>query len=134
MVLVLNMQDEAAARGVSIDTGKLTLDVALDASDKTLKVDNTPEGWRQIARFLKANTVRRVGIEATGGYESGVLAYLREHEGEAILCVANLSRAPQAVELDRILRCDEAAVAGKQRQLGGEGARQALHQRPPGAG
>jgi len=29
-----------------------------------------------------------------------ILAYLREHEGEAILCVANLSRAPQAVELD----------------------------------
>ncbi len=29
-----------------------------------------------------------------------VLAYLREHEGESILCVCNLSRAPQAVELD----------------------------------
>ncbi|HEX7971502.1 MAG TPA: maltose alpha-D-glucosyltransferase, partial [Thiobacillus sp.] len=29
-----------------------------------------------------------------------ILAYLREHEGEALLCVANLSRAPQAVELD----------------------------------
>lgn len=29
-----------------------------------------------------------------------VLAYLREHDGETILCVANLSRAPQAVELD----------------------------------
>ncbi|MGY8527352.1 maltose alpha-D-glucosyltransferase [Paracidovorax citrulli] len=29
-----------------------------------------------------------------------ILAYLREHEGEHILCVANLSRAPQAVELD----------------------------------
>jgi maltose alpha-D-glucosyltransferase/alpha-amylase len=29
-----------------------------------------------------------------------VLAYLREHEGEALLCVANLSRAAQAVELD----------------------------------
>ncbi|WP_114394320.1 maltose alpha-D-glucosyltransferase [Oleisolibacter albus] len=29
-----------------------------------------------------------------------VLAYLREHEGETILCVANLSRAAQAVELD----------------------------------
>ncbi|HUX63322.1 maltose alpha-D-glucosyltransferase [Sulfuricella sp.] len=29
-----------------------------------------------------------------------ILAYLREHEGESILCVANLSRAPQAVELD----------------------------------
>jgi maltose alpha-D-glucosyltransferase/alpha-amylase len=29
-----------------------------------------------------------------------VLAYLREHEGEEILCVANVSRAPQAVQLD----------------------------------
>ena len=29
-----------------------------------------------------------------------VLAYLREHEDEALLCVANLSRAAQAVELD----------------------------------
>ena len=29
-----------------------------------------------------------------------VLAYLREHEGEVLLCVANMSRAPQAVELD----------------------------------
>ncbi len=29
-----------------------------------------------------------------------LLAYLREFDGETILCVANLSRAPQAVELD----------------------------------
>ena len=29
-----------------------------------------------------------------------VLAYLREHEGEHILCVVNVSRAPQAVEVD----------------------------------
>ncbi|MCK8780653.1 maltose alpha-D-glucosyltransferase [Rhizobium sp. NTR19] len=29
-----------------------------------------------------------------------ILAYLREYEGETILCVANLSRLPQAVELD----------------------------------
>ncbi|MCF6368179.1 maltose alpha-D-glucosyltransferase [Rhizobium halophilum] len=29
-----------------------------------------------------------------------VLAYLREYNGETILCVANLSRLPQAVELD----------------------------------
>jgi maltose alpha-D-glucosyltransferase/alpha-amylase len=29
-----------------------------------------------------------------------VLAYLRENEGEALLCVANVSRTPQAVELD----------------------------------
>ncbi|MGK2911614.1 MAG: maltose alpha-D-glucosyltransferase, partial [Sphingobium sp.] len=29
-----------------------------------------------------------------------ILAYLREHEGEVVLCVANLSRTAQAVELD----------------------------------
>ena len=29
-----------------------------------------------------------------------VLAYVREHDGEAILCVCNLSRAAQAVEID----------------------------------
>ncbi|MDA8128850.1 MAG: maltose alpha-D-glucosyltransferase [Betaproteobacteria bacterium] len=29
-----------------------------------------------------------------------ILAYLREYQGETILCVANLSRAPQPVELD----------------------------------
>jgi maltose alpha-D-glucosyltransferase/alpha-amylase len=29
-----------------------------------------------------------------------ILAYLREYEGDTILCVANLSRLPQAVELD----------------------------------
>ncbi|WP_156840943.1 maltose alpha-D-glucosyltransferase [Novosphingobium aquimarinum] len=29
-----------------------------------------------------------------------ILAYLREHDGETLLCVANLSRTPQAVELD----------------------------------
>ncbi len=29
-----------------------------------------------------------------------ILGYLREHEDEVILCVANLSRAPQTVELD----------------------------------
>nr|CAD6602781.1 maltose alpha-D-glucosyltransferase [Rhizobium sp. Khangiran2] len=29
-----------------------------------------------------------------------ILAYMREHQGETILCVANLSRLPQAVELD----------------------------------
>ncbi|HET7844506.1 MAG TPA: maltose alpha-D-glucosyltransferase, partial [Xanthomonadales bacterium] len=29
-----------------------------------------------------------------------VLAYLREHDGDTLLCVANLARTPQAVELD----------------------------------
>ena len=39
-----------------------------------------------------------------------VLAYLREFQGERILCVANVSRAPQAVELDLAEFLDAAPV------------------------
>ncbi len=67
-----------------IDTGKLFLDVALNTSDLTLKAQNTPQGWREIARFLKHNKVRRAGIEASGGYEQGVVAHLRD-QGVTVL-------------------------------------------------
>ena len=35
-----------------------------------------------------------------GGSNPTVLSYLREHDGDVILCVNNLSRFPQPVELD----------------------------------
>ena len=49
---------------------------------------------------------RQYAVFGRGGYRllypknRKVLAYLREHDDTAILCVANLSRTPQAVELD----------------------------------
>ncbi len=49
---------------------------------------------------------RQYQVFGRGGYRllypknRKVLAYLREHETTTILCVANLSRTPQAVELD----------------------------------
>ncbi len=49
---------------------------------------------------------RQYKVFGRGGYRllypknRKVLAYLREHETTTILCVANLSRTPQAVELD----------------------------------
>ncbi len=42
----------------------------------------------------------RGGLRFLRPHNRKVLAYLREHEGETILCVVNLSRAAQAVELD----------------------------------
>src|SRR5262249_34144601 len=39
-----------------------------------------------------------------------VLAYLREHDGETILCVVNVSRSAQAVELDRSEFCTRTPV------------------------
>ena|SRR5260370_27827816 len=46
-------------------------------------VPNTAVGWRKLAATIAAAGVTRVGIEATGGYERGVMGYLR-CEGVAV--------------------------------------------------
>lgn len=61
-----------------IDTSKAKLDVAIHGRDDHWQVDNTPAGWRQLAQMLSEARVNRVGIEATGGYERGVVEHLRE--------------------------------------------------------
>src|SRR3954447_21047270 len=60
-----------------IDTGKRKLDVALDGSPEQLQVDNTPEGYKILSDWLRQHRVRRIGIEASGGYEQAVVAELR---------------------------------------------------------
>jgi transposase len=60
-----------------IDTGKRKLDVALAGSSERTQVDNTPEGHTVLLEWLKRYKVRRVGIEASGGYEQAVVAELR---------------------------------------------------------
>ena len=42
----------------------------------------------------------RGGIRFLFPQNRRILAYLREHDGETILCVANMGRSPQAVELE----------------------------------
>jgi transposase len=60
-----------------IDTGKSKLDVAIDGSSEQLQVDNTPEGYQVLSDWLRQHRVKRVGIEASGGYEQAVVAELR---------------------------------------------------------
>ena len=60
-----------------IDTGKRKLDVAIDGSSERLQVDNTPEGYKELSDWLRRHRVKRVGIEASGGYEQAVVAELR---------------------------------------------------------
>jgi transposase len=43
------------------------------------RFDNTFSGWRRLAAEFSRAGVTRVGIEATGGYESGVAKYLRDN-------------------------------------------------------
>jgi transposase len=60
-----------------IDTGKRKLDVAIDGSFELLQVDNTPEGYQMLSDWLRRHRVKRIGIEASGGYEQAVVAELR---------------------------------------------------------
>src|ERR1700745_2941657 len=60
-----------------IDTGKRKLDIALDGSLEQLQVDNTPEGYKVLSDWLRRHRVKRIGIEASGGYEQPVVAELR---------------------------------------------------------
>ena len=60
-----------------IDTGKHKLDVALDERPEQLQVDNIPDGHKALLAWLRQHRVKRVGIEASGGYEQDVVATLR---------------------------------------------------------
>src|SRR3984893_18515862 len=60
-----------------IDTGKRKLDVAIEDRGEQLQVENTPEGHKALVAWLQEHGVKRVGIEASGGYEQPVVAELR---------------------------------------------------------
>jgi transposase len=64
-----------------IDTAKAKLDVAIEGpapgQSIAFTVENRVEGWRRLAAALAEAGVERVGIEATGGYERGVVEHLR---------------------------------------------------------
>jgi transposase len=60
-----------------IDTGKYKLDVALDGFPEQLQIENAADGHAALSAWLKQHCVKRVGIEASGGYEQNVVAHLR---------------------------------------------------------
>jgi transposase len=60
-----------------IDTSKAKLDIAIHGRAGHWQIDNDPKGWRSLAAQLAKLGVTRVGIEATGGYEHGVVVELR---------------------------------------------------------
>jgi hypothetical protein len=60
-----------------IDAAKDKLDIAITGSAEPFTVANAAAGWRQLAKRLAAVGVKRAGIEASGGYERGVVDHLR---------------------------------------------------------
>jgi transposase len=71
------MKREAAmAKAVGIDVSKAVLDVAFDDERSTLRFANDPQGWSELIERVPAGEVTQIVLEATGGYEDGVLAAL----------------------------------------------------------
>lgn len=56
-------------RAVGIDCGKKSLDVALSHSKDIIRVTNDAAGLQELLGWVGTHDVRRVGLEATGGYE-----------------------------------------------------------------
>jgi transposase len=84
-----------------IDTGKHKLDVALDGSSEQLRVENTAEGHQRLLEWLRCHKVKRVGIEASGGYEQAVVAALRRKRFAVVLFQPIQVRAYATFHLQR---------------------------------
>lgn len=67
-----------------IDTGKRKLDVALSDRAEHVQVENNADGHTALSEWLRRRRVKRVGIEASGGYEQDVVAKLR-HDGFVVV-------------------------------------------------
>lgn len=61
---------------VGIDVCKDRLDVAVHPTDEQFSVANDATGWRLLVRRLMPVGARAIGIEASGGYERGVIGAL----------------------------------------------------------
>lgn len=58
---------------VGIDVSKERLDLAVHPSGEPFSATNDEVGWRTVVRWLKRIGARTIGIEASGGYERGVI-------------------------------------------------------------
>ncbi|HLY05035.1 MAG TPA: IS110 family transposase [Rhizomicrobium sp.] len=66
-----------STKAAGIDTGKHKLDVALSCGEAVLQVANNEAGYGELCNWLRRHRVKRIGIEASGGYERDVVAWLR---------------------------------------------------------
>jgi transposase len=96
-----------------IDTGKRKLDVAIDGSCEQMQVENTADGHKVLWEWLQRHKVKRIGIEASGGYEQPVVAALRRKRFVVIVFQPAQVRAYAKFHLQRAKndRIDAALIA-----------------------
>lgn len=78
-------ETKSNTRIAGVDVSKPRLDVAVHGSEAMTQVANTPAGHRELLDWLAGHHVRRVGLEATGGYERGVVEALQAAGLEVVL-------------------------------------------------
>ena len=93
--------NETITKVAGIDTGQTSLDVGTHPVSEKLRVGNACDGHRQLVTWLKAGKIKRVGIEASGGYERAVVAYLRKNGFEVVLLQPRQVRAFAEYKLRR---------------------------------
>ena len=84
-----------------IDTSKSKLDAALDGSSEQLQIDNTAAGYEVLLHWLRRHRVKRIGIEASGGYEQAVVAELRQKRFVVVVFQPAQVRAYARFQLQR---------------------------------
>ena len=92
------------------DPSRLVLPMVMDPlyAYQTVNVESQAADPHSLLMWMRRTIAirRQYKVFGRGGYRllypknRKILAYLREYEDTAVLCVANLSRTPQAVELD----------------------------------
>ena len=68
-----------------IDVSKRTLDAAVLGVEPQIRVASDPGGHDQLIAWLGEHGVRRVGLEASGGYERAIAQRLREEGFEVVI-------------------------------------------------
>src|SRR5262245_24883 len=61
---------------IGIDVAKAHLDIAVRPSGERWQIDNEPEAWAGVAERLTGLQPTLIVLEATGGFEAGVVATL----------------------------------------------------------
>src|SRR5260370_32604822 len=82
-----------------IDTGKRKLDVAIRGRADELQVDNMPDGHGTLSAWLRRHRGKRVGIEASGGYEQAVVGQPRPGKFDGVVFPAPPVRASARLHL-----------------------------------
>lgn len=100
-------------KAAGIDTGKDKLDIVIHGANDLLEVANAAAGHEQLIAWLGARKVKRIGIEASGGYERAVTAALRLANFQVIVFQPKQVRCLAGFKLQRAKndRIDAALIA-----------------------